>query len=196
VNAIDKAESKVKAGSIIEKIDGVEITDLLDWNQLLNRKAGKNVLLNFYNPDSNSRFEMVIKPINPGVEGMLLYKRWMKRMNEMVAKLSGGKVGYVHVEGMDDDSFREVYDEVLGKNIEKEALIVDTRFNGGGWLHDDLCTFLSGKRYLDFAPQGNRVKGAEPAGKWQKPSCVLMSESNYSDAFLFRMHINKMELAN
>ena len=182
---IDKAESKVKAGSIIEKIDGVEITDLLDWNQLLNRKAGKNVLLNFYNPDSNSRFEMVIKPINPGVEGMLLYKRWMKRMNEMVAKLSGGKVGYVHVEGMDDDSFREVYDEVLGKNIEKEALIVDTRFNGGGWLHDDLCTFLSGKRYLDFAPQGNRVKGAEPAGKWQKPSCVLMSESNYSDAFLF-----------
>ena len=53
----------------------------------------------------------------------------------MVDSLSNGKVGYVHVEGMDDASFREVYENALGKNIDKQALIVDTRFNGGGWLH-------------------------------------------------------------
>ena len=103
----------------------------------------------------------------------------------MVDKLSNGKVGYVHVQGMNDGSYREVYDQVMGKNFEKKALIVDTRFNGGGWLHDDLYTLLSGKRYLDFAPQGNVLKDAEPIGKWTKPSCVLMSEGNYSDAFIF-----------
>lgn len=182
---IDKAFSPVKPGSIIEKIDGIEITDSLDWNKLLNRKVGKNTLLNIFNSDSNKHFEIVVKPINPGEESVLLYKRWIKHMNAMVEKLSNGKVGYVHVQGMDDESFREVYDQVLGKNLEKEALIVDTRFNGGGWLHDDLATFLSGKRYLSFAPQGNLLKGGEPLGRWQKPSCVLMSESNYSDAFIF-----------
>ena len=182
---IDKAFSKVKAGSIIEKIDGIDITDTLDWNQLLNRKVNKNTLLNFYNADTNTRFEMVVKPINARAENVLLYKRWVKRMNALVEKLSDGKVGYVHVKSMDDESFREVYDEVLGKNIDKQALIVDTRFNGGGWLHDDLCTFLSGKTYLNFASQGNLVKGTEPNGKWQKPSCVVMSECNYSDAFMF-----------
>jgi C-terminal processing protease CtpA/Prc len=94
-------------------------------------------------------------------------------------------VGYVHVQGMNDGSFRNTFDAVLGRNFDKEALIVDTRFNGGGWLHDDLYTFLSGKRYLDFAPQGNRLKDGEPMGRWAKPSCVVMSESNYSDAFIF-----------
>lgn len=103
----------------------------------------------------------------------------------MVDKLSGGKVGYVHVQSMSDGSYRNVYEEVLGKNADKEALIVDTRFNGGGWLHEDLSNFLNGKRYIKFAPYGFSAEGGEPQGKWYKPSCVLVSESNYSDAHTF-----------
>lgn len=38
---------------------------------------------------------------------------------------------------------------------------------------------------MDFAPQGNKVSAGEPFMRWQKPSCVLMSEGNYSDAFMF-----------
>jgi C-terminal processing protease CtpA/Prc len=106
-------------------------------------------------------------------------------MTAMVDKLSNGEIGYVHVQGMNDGSYREVLDKVMGRNLEKKALIVDTRFNGGGWLHDDLNTFLSGKTYLEFAPQGQRIKGGEPVARWQRPSCVLMSEGNYSDAFIF-----------
>ena len=181
---LDKAGSKLKAGYIIEKIDGEAITDNIDWAKLLNRKAGKNTLLSIYDP-AGSRWEETVKPIGNSEEGVLMYKRWVNRMNAMVNKLSNGKIGYVHVQGMNDGSGREVYDKVLGKNLEKAALIVDTRFNGGGWLHDDLNTFLSGKTYLRFAPQGNLLKGGEPLGRWQKPSCVLTSESNYSDAFIF-----------
>ena len=97
---------------------------------------------------------------------------------------SGGKVGYVHVRGMDDRSYREVYDEALGKHADKVALVVDTRFNGGGWLHDDLATFLSGKEYITFYPREQKL-GNEPQFKWRKPSVVVMSESNYSDAHMF-----------
>jgi len=181
----DKSTSKVKAGFVIEKIDGEDITDDVDWNKFLNRKVAKNTLVSVYDPATNTRFEEVVKPISFGEESQLMYKRWIKKMDEMVNKLSDGKVGYVHVAGMNDGSFRNTFDAVLGKNFDKEALIVDTRFNGGGWLHDDLATFLSGKRYLDFAPQGNRLKDGEPMGRWSKPSVVLMSESNYSDAFIF-----------
>lgn len=181
----DKSTSKVKAGMVVEKIDGEEIGDDIDWAKFLNRKTGKNTLVSVYDPATNTRFEEVIKPISFGEEGQLMYKRWIKKMDEMVNKLSDGKVGYVHVQGMNDGSYRNTFDAVLGKNFDKEALIVDTRFNGGGWLHDDLATFLSGKRYLDFAPQGNKLKDGEPMGRWSKPSVVLMSESNYSDAFIF-----------
>ena len=182
---VDKASSKVKAGAILEKINGQAITDDIDWAKWLNLTEGNNTLLSLYDPASGNHWEETVRPINPGEESALLYKRWVNREKEMVAKLSGGKIGYVHVEGMNDASFRDTYDEVMGKNLEKKALIVDTRFNGGGWLHDDLNTFLSGKHYLSFAPQGHLLKGGEPISRWQKPSCVLMSESNYSDAFIF-----------
>ncbi len=180
-----KANSKLKAGFIIEKIDGVAITDNIDWTKLLNRKVKKNILITFRDPATPNEMDEVIKPISIGEESGLMYHRWMKKMKAIVNKLSNGQVGYVHVAGMNDGSFREVIDEVLGESFEKKALIVDTRFNGGGWLHDDLKTFLSGERYLDFAPQGNKLKDGEPMGRWTKPSCVLMSEGNYSDAFIF-----------
>jgi tricorn protease len=182
---LDKSINKIKAGEVIEKINGVEITNDMDWAKWLNRLSEQNTLLTVFDPANNNRFEETVKPISFTDESVLMYKRWIKKMSDMVDKLSGGKVGYVHVQGMNDPSYRSTFDEVMGKNLGKEALIVDTRFNGGGWLHDDLATFLSGKKYLQFSPQGNLLNGGEPLGRWQKPSCVLMSESNYSDAFIF-----------
>ena len=181
----DKAASKLKKGNIIERIDGQEITSASDWAILLNRKVGDNVLVSVYDAAANKRWDEVVVAFSNEQEGTLLYKRWVNNMRKMVDKLSGGKVGYVHVQSMNDASYRSVYDEVMGKNREKQALIVDTRFNGGGWLHDDLNSFLSGKKYLEFAPQGHKTKSGEPEGHWQRPSCVLMNEGNYSDAYIF-----------
>jgi Tol biopolymer transport system component/C-terminal processing protease CtpA/Prc len=179
-----KDDSKIKAGLIIEKIDGNELTPTTNHYQFLNRKVDKNTLLSLYDPSTGKRWEETIKPISQGEENQLRYERWVENCREMVEKLSGGKVGYVHVRGMNDRSYRTVYDEVLGKNNDKEALIVDTRFNGGGWLHDDLATFLDGKDYITFMPRGQDL-GNEPQFKWSKPSVVVMSESNYSDAHMF-----------
>ncbi|MGN6400852.1 MAG: S41 family peptidase [Flavisolibacter sp.] len=179
------AKTKIKKGVIIEKIDGEEINNTFDWARLLNRKAGKNVLLSLYDPATKQRWEETTKPISQGEEQGLLYQRWVDNNRKKVEELSGGKVGYVHVQGMNDQSYRTTYEDVLGKAAGKEALIVDTRFNGGGWLHDDLVTFLSGKKYLSFSPQGATPTSSEPANKWTNPSTVIMSESNYSDAFIF-----------
>ncbi|MFI5188624.1 MAG: S41 family peptidase, partial [Chitinophagales bacterium] len=181
---LDKASSKIKAGCIIEKIDGDPITDSVDHYKYLNRKENKYTLLSVFNPATNARWEEAVKPISTGDEFQLLYKRWVNARRKEVDSLSGGKVGYVHVRGMDDDSYRTVIEDVLGKNIEKESIIVDTRFNGGGNLHEQLSDFLNGKKYFDVIPHGQTV-GYEPYDKWIKPSIVLMGECNYSDAHLF-----------
>lgn len=178
------AKSKVKAGAVIEKIDGEAITANDDYNKLLNRKAGKLTLISFFDPSSGTRWEESIKPLSIGEQNELLYTRWVENRRKEVDKLSGGKVGYVHVRGMNDESFRTVYEDVLGKNSQKESLIVDTRFNGGGWLHDDLVTLLSGKKYIDIYPR-EKHRGQEPFRKWTRPSVVLMGEGNYSDAHMF-----------
>ena len=179
------AKTKIKKGVVIEKIDGEGVTKDMDWAKLLNRKSGKNVLLSLYNADSKERWDETIKPITLADEQSLLYDRWVRNNRKKVEELSGGKVAYIHVQGMNDASFRTVYEDVLGKAINAEALVVDTRFNGGGNLHDELSTFLNGKKYMQMAPQSVKVGAWEPRGRWSNPSVVLMSESNYSDAYLF-----------
>jgi len=178
--------TKIKAGVIIEKIDNNAIDENTNYYKFLNRKAGKYTLLSLFDPATGKRWEETVKPAAGWAMGDLLYQRWVKRMQEMTDKLSNGKLGYMHVKGMDDGSYREFYDQVMGKYVNKQALIVDTRFNGGGWLHDDLATFLSGKQYINFVPRENQI-GVEPANKWNKPSIVIMNEGNYSDAHMFPM---------
>ncbi len=181
---LDKAASKIRAGQILEQIDGQPLTDRMDFYALLNRKIGKLTLLSLFDPSSDTRWEETIKPISSGQMGELLYNRWVKQRREEVEKLSGGTIGYVHVRAMNDASMRTVFEEALGRNIGKKALIVDTRFNGGGNIHEQLSDFLSGKKYFDIIPHGQYV-GSEPYDKWTKPSIVLIGESNYSDAHLF-----------
>ena len=180
---LSKAGMNIKPGTIIEKINGQEIPTQVEWTTLMHNQIDQNMLLSLKDPDGKTR-DIVVKPIAIWVQDQLLYDRWVKARRDEVEKLSGGRLGYVHVRGMDDESFRVVYEEALGRNANKEALIVDTRFNGGGWLHDDLATFLSGKKYVEMAPRGQKI-GFDPQRKWTKPSCVLMSESNYSDAHFF-----------
>lgn len=186
-----KNSSKIKAGVIIEKIDGKTITTNTNYYAFLDRKSGKYTLLSLYNPENKKRWEERVKPISLGRQYQLTYERWVKNCEKIVDELSGGKIGYVHVRGMDDRSYRTVYETVLGKHANKEALIVDTRFNGGGWLHDDLATFLNGKTYLTFMPRGQNL-GNEPQFKWRKPSAVVMSEGNYSDAHMFPYTYNAL----
>ncbi|MBD8487330.1 PD40 domain-containing protein [Echinicola sp. CAU 1574] len=180
---LDVAQSKVKAGDIITAINGEEIGKDENWNKYLTNISGKKIVLNI--KSGKESYEQTVQPTSMGEESQLMYKRWTITMEEMVDSLSNGQLGCVHVRGMNDGSFREVYETVLGRHMDKKALVVDTRFNGGGWLHDDLNTFLSGKTYLEFSPQGEKVKGGEPMARWTKPSIVLMSEGNYSDAFIF-----------
>lgn len=174
---LSQVKPDISAGDLITSVDGVKIAAGTPWYEALNYKGGKKTTLGLRCGRKDST--ITLKPAYSDSEG--LYKRWVRNNEKMVERLSGGRVGYVHVKGMNSESFREVYSNALGKYRSCEALIVDTRHNGGGWLHDDLATFLSGKPYIDFKPRGQYI-GTEPYSKWNKPSCVIMGEDNYSDA--------------
>jgi tricorn protease len=179
-----KAGVEIQSGMIIEKIDGNALAPGTDISPLLNLKAGKPTLLGLFDPAKNSRFDIRIKPISLSAEEELLYERWVKKRRELVDRLSGGTIAYVHVRNMMDRSYRDVFSEALGRGVARKALIVDTRFNPGGNLHDQLATFLDGRPYLQMIPRGQFI-GWEPNRKWQRKSVVLGCEGNYSDGMLF-----------
>ena len=177
----DKANSKVKPGVVIEKIDGTEITPEMDYYTLLNNKARKKTLVSLYDPKTNERWEEVTIPVSNGVLSDLLYARWVKQRAADVDKWSNGRLGYVHIESMGDDSFRSIYSDILGKYNNREGIVIDTRFNGGGRLHEDIEVLFSGKKYFTQVVRGREACDM-PSRRWNKPSIMLTCEANYSNA--------------
>lgn len=173
-------EADVKPGDIIMAVDGVRIKAGKDYFPVFEGKAEGKARIEIKRANGKTDYAMV-KPLKAGERNALVYQRWIERNEKTVDSVSGGRVGYVHVEGMDNESFRNVYDRLLGKYRNCEAVIVDTRHNGGGWLHNDLAVLLNGREYAKFMPRGKYI-GSEPFSQWHKPSVMLVNESNYSDA--------------
>lgn len=178
---LNNHQSKVEKGVIIEEINQNKITLEEDFNQYLEGKTGQKILLSLYNPKNNERWQEVVKPISNSVWQDLLYKRWIKNRQDDVEKWSNGKLGYVHIPSMGDDSFRSVYADALGKYNQKQGMVIDIRYNGGGRLHEDIEVFFSGKKYLTQKIQGEKY-GEMPSRRWNKPSIMLMCEADYSNA--------------
>ena len=174
---LKKFASEMKEGDLVLAIDGAEIEAGTPWYKALANKSGKRIIITV--KAGGKEKDVIITPSGSDSEGY--YQRWVRNNEKRVEELSGGKVGYVHVRGMNSASFREVYSKALGKYRNCDALIVDTRNNGGGWLHNDLATFLDGKKYTERKARGVYM-APEPYDKWVKPSCVVVCEANYSDA--------------
>jgi tricorn protease len=176
----DRETSKVKAGSLLMAIDGSPVKAGEDYYPLLNKKAGKRTMLTFKD-DKGSTWDEVIKPISAGAESELMYNRWVENRRAEVEKLSGGRLGYVHIRSMADESFRTTFSDVFGRYNDKDGIVIDTRFNGGGRMHEDIEALFSGTKYLEQVPRGQYV-GLQPTKRWTKASIMLMGEANYSNA--------------
>lgn len=188
---LEKASVSIKAGAVIEAIDGVPVTADKDFAYYLNRKAGKNVLLSVN--ENGAKREVIVKPISTGEENGLLYRRWVKRNADEVDKMSNGTLGYVHIPGMNDGAYRTTYEEIMGKYFDKKGIVVDTRNNGGGDLVADLAMFLSGTKFMDYGTD-KRNFGYEPNFRWTKPSISIANEANYSDGHCYAFMVKDQKI--
>ena len=168
-------------GGLAAKTPGVELGNDIDATTILNNLSGKKTLVTFFDPASGETYEEVVKPISSGAENTLLYNRWVKQRAEDVKRWSNGRLGYVHIESMGDDSFRTLYSDLLGKYNQCEGAVIDIRWNGGGRLHEDVEVFLSGEKYFTQVIRGNESCDM-PSRRYNKPTIMVMAEPCYSNA--------------
>lgn len=176
----DHANTAMKPGAIITAINGKTIEAGADYTPMLNGITNKKTLVAFTNKDG-SKHEEVVLPMSSAKQNAILYNRWVKRNEHLVDSLSGGRLGYVHIQGMNDASYRTIYSDILGKYNECDGIVIDTRFNGGGRLHEDIEVLFSGEKYLTQYIQGVE-SGQMPSRRWNKPSIMIIGEANYSNA--------------
>lgn len=177
----NRATSKVKAGDILTSINGETIKSDKDWAKSFNNLTRKKTLVSFSRPSTGEKWEEVVLPITSSAMKDLLYKRWVKAREHEVDSLSDGRLGYVHIESMDDESFRKVYAKLLGEYVDREGIVIDTRWNGGGRLHEDIEVLFSGDKYLTQEIHGQK-SSEMPSRRWNKPSVMIICEANYSNA--------------
>jgi tricorn protease len=189
----DRRGLNLKAGDIIMAIDGVELSPQVDLSRVLNDKVGEAVTLHVLNSptadpkDPKARRRIEITAVSRAAVQDLMYERWVARNAACVSELSKGKLGYIHIPSMDEAGLDRFVRDLYSDNFDKEAIVLDVRFNSGGFTHDQVLNYLGAKEHTLFR-QRNGNEGLVLRSydrKWTKPLVLLINNRSYSDAEIF-----------
>lgn len=181
----DQPNATVAVGEFVVAIDGEDVSLNEKTYQLLADQAGKRVkLLVNGQPSREGAREISIKPISGGELSGLQYKLWVERNRELVSKLSGGRVYYAHMAGMNQGTLAAFDEELRGQAQLCDALIVDVRNNGGGNTHDQVLDLLARKLHGWNGGRGTPLR-TSPGYQFDGPMACLINQSSFSDAEIF-----------
>ncbi|GIW79803.1 MAG: tricorn protease [Gemmatales bacterium] len=188
----DKRGIKLKAGDIIGAIDRVPLAKDTSLAELLNGKINQTVELKVTSDpkakldDTKAWRNVEIRATSQSVIRDLMYERWVERNARRVAELSKGKLGYIHIPSMDQEGL-DRFVRALYDNFDKDAIIIDVRFNSGGYTHDQVLNYLGGKEHTRFRQRDGGAGWVLRSydRKWTKPAAVLINNRSYSDAEIF-----------
>ena len=193
----DKEKSKLNEGDVITAVNGEVIAENANFHELLNGLVNEKVLLTVKAADGKTR-EVALR-LTANISNNL-YNEWVETRKKLVEKYSNGRLGYIHIKGMDFPSFEVVEREFAAAGYGKEGLLIDVRYNGGGSTADYLMTILNYKQHAYTIPRGAsndlekdklKFKDYYPTGErlvyaaWTKPSIALCNEGSYSNAEIF-----------
>lgn len=189
----DRRGLDLKPGDIIRSIDRVEITPQVSLSKLLNDKSGEtmtvqvtsNPMADPKDPKASRRIEL--QAVSRGQISNLMYQRWVASNAQRVNDLSKGKFGYIHIPSMDEAGLDSFVRSLYSDSFDKEAIVLDVRYNSGGFTHDQVLNYLGGKQHTLFR-QRNGGEGwvlRSYDRKWSKPLVLLINNRSYSDAEIF-----------
>jgi tricorn protease len=180
----DKDWVKLKAGDYLIAIDGKPVTTNDNYWKMFNEALNRRVTLTLNSqPAEEGSWTARIEPVTPQAYNQLRYQRWVNERKEMTRKLSNGRIGYLHIQAMDQPSLRK-FEKELRENRDKEALIIDQRFNGGGNIEQELLAILVQRQYQVWQPRGTEAS-ARPFAGFFGPKVVLQNWRSASNAEMF-----------
>ena len=180
----DKDWVKVSVGDYLIAIEGKPIKAGDNYYPLLNHRLNRKLEVTFNSkPTEEGAWTTRIEPISMAAFNQLRYERWVKERRELVEKLSGGRIGYVHIQAMNRPSLLR-FERELRENRDKEALIIDERWNGGGNIEQELLALLIQRPYQIWQPRGTEPT-YRPLNGFFGPKVVLQNWRSASNAEMF-----------
>jgi tricorn protease len=180
----DKDWVKVSVGDYLIAINGKPVKVGDEYWQLLNYRLNRKVEVSFNSTAAEAgAWKTRIAPIAQTAQNQLRYLRWVTERRQQVDKLSAGRVGYLHIQAMDQPSLRK-FEKELRENRGKQALVIDQRWNGGGNIDQELLGILVQREYQIWQPRGTEPN-PRPFSGFFGPKVVLQNWRSASNAEMF-----------
>ncbi|MBI3406755.1 MAG: PD40 domain-containing protein [Planctomycetes bacterium] len=185
----DRRGLSLKPAEIVLRIDDVELKPNVDGSKLLNDKIGEVVTLSVTgNPDDpRATRRLELQGVNRQEIAKLMYERWVKKNADRVHEISKGKLGYIHIPSMDENGLDRFLRSLYSDCFDKDGIVLDVRYNGGGFTHEQVLSYLTGKEHTFFhqrnGPSGLVLNSNDR--RWTKPLVLLVNNRSYSDAEIF-----------
>jgi tricorn protease len=180
----DKDWVKVKVGDYLIAINNKPVKAGDEYWQLLNNRLNRKIDVTFNsNPADVGAWHTRIEAISTNAYSQLRYERWVKERRKRVDELSGGRIGYLHIQAMNQPSLRR-FEKEIREYRNKEALVIDQRWNGGGNIEQELLAILVQRQYQVWQPRGTEATGRPFAGFFG-PKIVLQNWRSASNAEMF-----------
>ena len=181
----------VKEGDYITAIDGVSTASTPNIYSLLVAKAGVLTELTINSKPEEGGRKIVIRPIAD--EYPLVHYEWIQRNIEYVNKKSGGRIGYIYIPDMGPEGLNE-FARYFYPQIDKEALIIDDRANGGGNISPMIIERLLRQPYRMTMYRGSTHNGTNPDKVQYGPKALLVNKYSASDGDLFPWSFKKNKI--
>jgi tricorn protease len=189
----DRASARVRTGEYLLAVGEAPISDTTNVYRLLANTVGDRLALRVAaSADGRDARVLVVRPVSSQEMGNLLYEDWVRRNHQRVIQASGGRIGYLHIRAMNQPSLERFKRDLWGREVQREAVIVDQRYNGGGNIHEQLWTELM-RRAPGYSTNRVGERRFSPA-QWTKPLIVLQNQNSFSDAEIFPFGVRTLRL--
>ena len=177
----DKVDIDIKPGDELVAVNGEQIDKNANREKYFSGAVALDEMRLTFSR-GGKQTDVKIHPSTFSAVKTLAYKQWENQRAQMVDQKTGGKVGYIHMRAMGDEDLNSFLLKMHTEVFDKDALILDLRYNNGGNVHKEVIDFLRGQAHFEWSyrdfPKTSHPNVA-PAGK---PIVVLVNEHSLSDA--------------
>lgn len=188
-------ESRLMLGDQILRVDGTAPTQDRPLSALMNRKSGQKTTLTIRRGSSERSID--IRPQARGAVGGTLYREYVRWNREQVEKLSNGRLGYVHIQGMNNSSLDTYFTESIVETMDREALVIDVRNNGGGYTARMILDSLTRQPWMfrrDPDLPGVQISDNFDGNALELPAIALINQHSFSNAEMFAQGFRSLNI--